>query len=126
MTSASGNPILVWQVALPIPLPRLFDYLPVPGAFEPMRGARLRVPFGNRVLIGFFIAAAQAEVDATILRAAEAVLDQQPLFDDELWHSLTWAARYYQRALGEVLTLALPAPLRQGEALPDTRIPHWF
>jgi len=120
-------PVPVWQVALPVPLPRLFDYLPpadIPNV--PPRGARLRVPFGNRVLVGFFIGPAQAEVDGPALRAVDAVLDTHSPFDDELWHSLNWAARYYQRALGEVLALALPAPLRQGEALPDTRIPHWF
>ncbi|HET9048990.1 MAG TPA: primosomal protein N' [Chiayiivirga sp.] len=115
----------VWRLALPTPLPRLFDYLPLPGP-TPELGARLRVPFGKRRLIGYFVAAGPANTDPQALRTVEAVLDQgASLFTPELWASLNWAAGYYQRALGEVLASALPVPLRQGDDLPDTLVP-WY
>ncbi len=117
----------VWQIALPLPLPHGFDYLPVPGcSIAPARGSRIRVPFGRGSRIGFFLGEAAPASATTVLREAESVLDPDAsLFDDALWHSLVWAASYYQRALGEVLASALPVPLRQGEPLPDTRVPHW-
>ena len=121
-----SSPPPVWRIALPVPLPRLFDYLPPAAASTPARGARVRVPFGQRSLVGFFVEDAVAGADGPALRAVEAVLDpDEAPFDAPLWHSLVWAAGYYQRALGDVLATALPVPLRQGEALPDTRQPHW-
>lgn len=122
--SASLPP--VWRIALPLPLPRLFDYLPPDAAAIPARGARVRVPFGQRSLVGFFVEEGFAEAGGPALRTVEALLDPAGApFDAALWHSLAWAAGYYQRALGDVLATALPVPLRQGEALPDTRLPHW-
>lgn len=121
----SDSATRVWRIALPVPLPRPFDYLPAPGA-TPAPGSRVQVPFGQRRLVGFFVGEGVASVEGAALRHAEAVLDiGTTLFDDELWSSLQWAAGYYQRGLGEVLATALPVPLRQGEPLPDTRVPHW-
>ncbi|MEE7547792.1 hypothetical protein HF319_12760, partial [Xanthomonas sp. Kuri4-1] len=49
------------RVALPVPLPRLFDYLPPPGAApaEPV-GCRVRVPFGSRELVGVVVEPGEA------------------------------------------------------------------
>jgi len=46
------SPVSVLQVALPVPLPRLFDYLPPAGhAASPGDvGKRVGVVFGNRAL----------------------------------------------------------------------------
>jgi primosomal protein N' (replication factor Y) len=114
-----------WRIALPVPLPRLFDYLPPEGAAAPAPGSRVRVPFGNRSLVGFYIEPGSADPQGPELRAAAAVLDDAPLFDPPLWQALVWAAGYWQRPLGEVLATALPVALRQGESLPDTRIAFW-
>ncbi|MCC8446070.1 hypothetical protein, partial [Xanthomonas translucens] len=48
------SPATTLRVALPLPLPQLFDYLPPPGAGAGAGdiGRRLRVPFGNRELSG--------------------------------------------------------------------------
>ncbi|MCX7564522.1 primosomal protein N' [Xanthomonadaceae bacterium XH05] len=123
----SASPPPVWRIALPLPLPRLFDYLPPIGASCPAAGARVRVPFGQRTLVGFFIEEGTAAVDGVALKRVDAVLDPDASpFDTALWLSLHWAASYYQRALGDVLASALPIPLRQGEAPPDTRIAYWY
>ena len=41
----------VIKVALPVPLPRLFDYL-VPEGDVPVIGSRVSVPFGPRKMTG--------------------------------------------------------------------------
>ncbi|MFB6654338.1 siderophore-interacting protein [Streptomyces microflavus] len=61
--------------------------------------------------------------DGQGLRQALAWCDPQPLLQGELWQSLQWLARYTHAPLGEVLSTALPGPLRHGEALPETH--HW-
>ena len=119
-------PIPACQVALPLPLPQPFDYLPVAGT-EPgdhSIGCRVRVPFGNRELVGVVTGGEPADAVAA-LREVAAVLDPQPLFHGELLQSLRWLARYLHAPLGEVLATALPASLRRGEPLPDTHAWAW-
>lgn len=117
------------QVALPLPLPRLFDYLPPPGhgISEADIGRRVRVPFGRRELIGVIAGIGPADTgDGRELRPADALLDAAgPVLHGELLDSLRWLARYLHTPLGEVLATALPSTLRQGEALPDTGIILW-
>ena len=47
----------VLRVALPVPLPRLFDYFPPPGvdAASVVPGQRMVVPFGARELCGIVV-----------------------------------------------------------------------
>ena len=113
------------RVALPVPLPQLFDYLPPDGAApDEIVGCRVRVPFGSRELIGVVVEPGQANEQAA-LRQAHAWLDRVPLLQAELWDSLQWLSRYTHAPVGEVLSTALPGPLRHGEALPDTHRWGW-
>ena len=118
----------VLKVALPLPLPRLFDYLPADGAIANATvdvGRRVRVAFGNRQLCG--VVAAVGAADASHAEALKAVewLEPEPLLAGELLASLRWLARYLHAPLGEVLATALPAALRRGEPLPDTHAWGW-
>jgi primosomal protein N' (replication factor Y) len=121
---ATGN--RVWQVAVPLPLPRLFDYRPIGGvAGVADIGCRVRVPLGSRSVIGV-VAGVAAPGDATAdLRDATERLDRLPLLQGELLESLRWLARYTHAPLGEVLATALPSALRRGEPLPDTDAWAW-
>jgi primosomal protein N' (replication factor Y) len=105
------------QVALPLPLPRLFDYLPPPGhgISEADIGRRVRVPFGRRELIGLIAGIGTADTgDERELRQADALLDaDDPVLRGELLDSLRWLARYLHAPLGEVFATALPSTLRQ-------------
>ncbi|HEY2347208.1 MAG TPA: primosomal protein N' [Xanthomonadaceae bacterium] len=118
----------VLRVVLPLPLPRAFDYLPPAGvkAEDGLVGSRVRVPFGNREMIGCIDAVAAPEADAPDLRYALEILDREPLLQGELLASLRWCARYYHAPLGEVIATALPATLREGEALPETCVHGWI
>lgn len=123
-------PSPVLRLALPVPLPQSFDYRPPPGPLpaQPV-GQRLKVPFGNRELVGIVTAVADAgATDAASLRQALAWpdgIDAVPLLAGELADSLHWLARYTHAPLGEVLATALPAALRRGEPLPDLRTWGW-
>ncbi|MDC8747339.1 primosomal protein N' [Xanthomonas campestris] len=120
-------PVTTLRVALPVPLPQLFDYLPpqdtdVDG---PDRvGCRVRVPFGPRELIGVVVERGQ-QPSAEGLRAALDWCDDTPLLVDELARSLHWLARYTHAPLGEAQASALPGPLRRGEPLADTHAWAW-
>ncbi len=128
MPEASFPPPFVWRVALPLPLPRLFDYRPPaePGEGDPV-GCRVRVPFGKRELVGVVAQTgpAAAETDPAGLKQALDRLDREPLLHGELLESLHWLARYTHAPLGETLATALPGPLRHGEPLPDTQAWAW-
>ena len=91
------------QVALPLPLPRLFDYLPPAGveATPALVGQRVRVPFGPRELVGV-VAAIGTPEPGVELRQAHALPDPEPLLAGELLDSLRWLARYTHAAPGEV------------------------
>ncbi len=70
----------VVQVALPVPLPRLFDYLP-PEGVQPVTGGRVIVPFGNRKMIGIVVAFSDSSDLATSqLKQVLTVLDRNPCF----------------------------------------------
>src|SRR5690606_19905883 len=55
-----------------------------------------------------------SEVPAEKLRAAFEAIDSEPTFSPDSLALLTWAAEYYRHPIGEVLTSALPVPLRNG------------
>ncbi len=112
--------IRVARVAVPSPLPQLFDYrLPDDGAVVP--GMRVRVPFGSSVRIGIVVDCADsASVENHRLKPIDAILDAQPVLPREALEFALWAGRYYHHPPGEVLATALPVLLRQGaDAVPD-------
>ena len=115
------------QLALPVPLPQLFDYAP-PAGHAPSAadvGRRLRVPFGPRELVGIVAGIEPREAPPVGLRAALGFLEPEPLVAGELAASLNWLARYLHAPPGEVLATALPATLRRGEPLPDLTRHGW-
>ncbi len=110
---------IIYRVAVPVPLPSLFDYLPGPAEGAPLRpGQRVRVRFGARSLVGVVVStASHSEVPAEKLQALEAVLDEGvPVVSRELLDLLGWCARYYKHPFGEVLFNALPPALRRSDS----------
>ncbi|MBZ0088306.1 MAG: primosomal protein N' [Thermomonas sp.] len=116
----------VLRVALPVPLPQLFDYLPPAGrdAASLREGQRVQVPFGNRTLYGVVAGHAPAAPGVALRQVLE-VPDVEPLLADELQASLRWLATYLHAPLGEVFATALPTALRHGEPLCDTNVWGW-
>ncbi|WP_114417329.1 primosomal protein N' [Marinospirillum perlucidum] len=114
------------RVALPTPLRRLFDYLPAKGQHLPQVGVRVQVPFGNRQLVGLVVELVEeSSIPVSKLKAARDYLDKDPLFTREHLDFLLWVAGYYHQPAGEVISTALPALLRQGQALHPPQQPRW-
>jgi primosomal protein N' (replication factor Y) (superfamily II helicase) len=108
----------ILRVAVPVPLPQLFDYR-APRGKPVAPGCRVVVPFGPGRQVGVVVGSADSsEVPAARLKAVSSVLDPEPLLSEELLSTLQWAARYYQHPLGAVLETALPVGLRQPKPLP--------
>lgn len=115
----------VLRVALPVPLPSLFDYLP-PAAGEARVGSRLQVPFGRHRLVGVVVAIeAEAAVGGGRLKQALRLLDDDALLDAELMQTLAWAADYWLGAPGEAYANALPLALREAKPLPPIGDEYW-
>jgi primosomal protein N' (replication factor Y) (superfamily II helicase) len=115
----------VIRVALPVPLPKLFDYLTSEHE-QPTIGARVLVPFGARQLIGIVVETAQtSDFPLKQLKPMLKLLDNASVFTPGLWQLLIWAQRYYHYPIGEILLQALPVKLRQGDSAAPPIIQFW-
>ncbi|HUW52233.1 MAG TPA: primosomal protein N' [Rhodanobacter sp.] len=115
----------VLRVALPLPLPTLFDYLP-PAVGETHVGSRVLVPFARGKLVGIVVALdAEAAVGSHRLKQVIRLLDTTPLLDPELMRTLAWAADYWLGAPGEAYINALPLALREPRPLPAINEEYW-
>ena len=127
---------MLLQVALPVPLYRVFDYsLPadtnalqnITSAHIPPIGSRVEVSFGRQTLIGIVIAhiaAVDSDVPLNKLKPINKCLDAEPILDASMLKMAHWLARYYHYPLGDVLAVMLPTLVRQGKPL-DLLITHW-
>ncbi|WP_423841510.1 primosomal protein N' [Actinobacillus equuli] len=113
------------RVALPVPLHRYFDYL-LPPFLSAVKGVRVEVPFGNQTKIGVVVDFPKtSDVSEDKIKPIKAVLDLEPIFDEEIWVLLSWAARYYHAPIGEVVINALPVKLRNGDSTERSQ-PDYF
>ncbi len=109
---------VIFRVAIPVPVYRLFDYIAPADldlkAIKP--GVRLEVPFGKSKKIAYLLEITQqSDIDVTKLKPIIRVLDQQSLLSSKDLRLLQWASDYYQHPLGEVISTAFPTALRQGK-----------
>ncbi len=120
MANCVNAPNQILQIALPVPLTRLFDYWP-PCQVDASRlvpGVRVAVPFGKTTKIGVIwrvIAPQDCSVDLSRLKPVEQILDAEPLLSRLDLRLLEWASGYYHHPLGEVVATAFPVALRQGK-----------
>ena len=110
---------LLIRVAIPSPLRRLFDYLPVAHSEQSLQpGIRVLVPFGKRELVGIVVeCVSESVIESGRLKTIKSILDKESLFSPALFKTLLWGASYYQHPIGEVLHSALPTRLRLGRPL---------
>ncbi|MDE2291010.1 MAG: primosomal protein N' [Elusimicrobia bacterium] len=100
------------EVAVPVPLDKAFDY-EVPAGLRDavVPGARVRVPFGPRQLVGFVLAARDAEPDRPLKPLAK-VLDPAPLLSCEQVTLARWLSARYCAPVGECVRPMVPSNLR--------------
>lgn len=108
---------MILKVALPTPLFKLFDYrLPKALNRTPSKGCRVRVPFGNREMIGIVVECSeQSDHPIDKLKYLLDVLDTEPVLDSMQFYLAQWASSYYFYPLGDALHQALPTLLRKGD-----------
>jgi len=100
------------RVAIPVPLGQAFSYIVPPELLaEVRRGARVLCPFGPRRVLGVVLEVGTDPPDFPEhkLKALRAVVDSEPVLQDELLSFLQELARYYIAPIGAVIELALPA-----------------
>ena len=109
-------PIL--NVAVNVPLSRLFDYLAPDRQECPAVGTRVLVPFGRRDVVGLVMGVSdRSDVAGTRLKRAQRALETEPLLSDEALWLISFTSDYYHHPIGEVAAAALPVLLRKGKNL---------
>ncbi len=98
---------LFCDVALPVPLDRLFTYSV--GGVRPAVGARVLVPFGGQRLMGVVVRVHETPpAEEVEVKPVQTVMDDGPLLGEESLRLAAWVAEYYCAPLGEVLRGMLP------------------
>ena len=100
-------------MALDVPLEEPFDFR-VPEGCEPALGALVVVPFGRARKVGVVVGrSGRSDVAPERLRDIERIVADVPALGAAELALFRFCARYYHRALGEVIAAALPPRLRQ-------------
>lgn len=102
----------IYQVALPIPMRQVFDYLSENTTLD--KGVRVLVPFGARNLVGIVLGKVTHSDHLSKLKPITKVLDSEPVLDSTMRYLCHWLSQYYHHPLGEVYQAALPVALRKG------------
>ena len=115
------------EAVLPVPIRRAFTYkVPERLVGKIKIGARLRLPFGRRDLIGYAVNVvdelpAEADVDESKLKDVIEILDEDPLITPEILNLTKWTADYYASFWGEMLKASLPAGINSEKVRPRLR-----
>jgi len=107
----------IYQVAVPVPLRRVFDYT---SDLDLVPGQRVLIPFGKRETVGVIVSRSESS-EIEKIRSIKSALDDTPAFPDQIRDLLEWASRYYHHPIGEVLSAAMPVLLRQPISMPDPK-----
>ena len=94
------------DVALPVPLDRVFTYR-VPGEAAPVVGARVLVPFRQQRMTGIVVELHERR-PAVEAKNILSVIDAIPSLDELLLRLGRWIADYYLAPVGEVFRTMLP------------------
>ena len=100
--------MLLADVALPVPLPRIWSYeIPRALADRVVAGARVVCGFGSRRMVGVVLATREGEPPAKVKPLLE-VVHGEPTVPPDLLAFLRDVSTYYLAPIGEVVRLALP------------------
>lgn len=112
------------RVALDTGADSLFDYILPEYLGEVQPGQRLEVPFGkaNKLFNAFVIQTiddvqSAAQYRKFLLKSVKAVVDQQPLLNEQLMQLAQWISQYYVCPLGHVLSAMVPAAVKQDSGM---------
>ena len=102
------------EVAVPVHVAQTFTYRLTPEqSVDAKPGARIRVPFGRKLVTAYIVALhdelpADLKLTEAELKEADRVVDSVPVCTPEILQLARWVAEYYASPLGEVLKATLP------------------
>ena len=108
--------VSVVRIAVPVPLAQAFDYSVPEGYAAPAVGARVRVRFANRTLVGLCLELDPKDAFAEPKPLVE-VLDSDNILTEDVLRLGRWLAAYYHHPIGEVFSAMLPNAALQGAPL---------
>ena len=101
------------EVAVPLHVAQTFTYRLTPELSQAKPGARIKVPFGRKLLTAYIVALhdqlpsdlglAEAEI-----KDAATLIDLEPVCTAEILQLARWVAEYYASPIGEVIKATLP------------------
>jgi primosomal protein N' (replication factor Y) len=99
------------DVAVPLGVRKTFAYsVPAQLRDKAVRGVRVLVPFGRKIITGFVVGVSAHPPDGSFrLRSIRDVLDPAPMIPAALVETALWVAERYFTSPGEILKAALPA-----------------
>ncbi|PIQ89374.1 MAG: primosomal protein N' [Candidatus Omnitrophica bacterium CG11_big_fil_rev_8_21_14_0_20_42_13] len=108
---------MIAQVALPIPINKLFDYsIPQSLTDQILKGMRVKVPFRNLSLVGYVV-----EISPTSnikeLKFITSVLDKTPVLSVPFFKLAEEISANYFCSLGEAIDKMMPSLLKKGRRL---------
>ena len=108
---------LILKIAIPCPLRLAFDYLPDQSNIQWQPGLRVKVPFGNREVVGIIIDIEDIDntQQVTSLKTIIECLDSNPLISQSLFKLIQWTSHYYHHPVGDCFQVALPKKIRLGD-----------
>ena len=138
---------LIIQVAIAVPLRRVFDYYcDEKLAFELYPGMRVKVPFGNTFKIGIIESVTTSNGQSSTaeitnkettdsetpqniafdkLKPIHTFVDKKPLADKTMLELYGWMKNYYHAPPGEIWQTILPSALMKGAETQVSRVSHW-
>jgi len=113
--------MLYAQVVFGLAVSGPFDYI-VPQALAGniKAGARVRVSFGRRILIGYVVGLTHTTCIKKLKPIAE-LIDQTPVLNKDILLLTKWLSDYYCCSWGEAIETALPQSLRRGLSIPSVK-----
>lgn len=104
-----SEPNSIVQVALPLPIDRLFSYR-VPEDLRPFAriGMRVLVPFGRKKMTGIVVEDSGPLPSSGSVQPLTELLDTFPAFDEAMMEFAKWLSEYYLAPLGQTLSVMLP------------------
>ena len=106
------------SVALDLPISKLFDYYC--NNSNARVGSRVKVPFGASTRIGLIVEINNLKIRKNSYKIKDIyeLLDDKPIFSNELMKTSKWAATYYHHPIGQVLFNSMSPIHRKGNAEP--------
>lgn len=133
-TSNLENLITIAEVAISVPVRRLFDYRVEQAlTFDLAPGMRVKVPFGSTFKIGTLVGVKTIDTNnldeqtqsLDKLKPIHSFIDTQPVVNSTLLNLYDWMRNYYHAPPGEIWQTILPTALTKGADPLLPRVSTW-